>query len=361
LTGACAFAGENVLISRGTLEEASDAEVSNDVGRFLEGTNIASLSIEDYENREEVTVINRGKEYIFWIHFDPPICDDYYNEMAVFKNGRQVFYKDWEGQNDGDCNISGAGIVIEVPDSAPLGNYTWGARTTNSEGRDTYYPANFTIALPTQDTCGAFVAPGVWKEFDCYNLAAIGKTTNDDPFTPSWRLIGGYWQWGRKGPSSNQWHYTNTEHFAHGPTGPGLSEANEGEISGWDEEYAPDGSWSDSHKTANDPCPAGYRVPTASQWEGVIDNNSQSKVGTWESEHTNYSSARFFGNDLMLPAAGLRYSISGTLDDRGIYGYYWSSSESSSCSAWDLNFNSRYAGTNYNNRRYGRSVRCVAE
>jgi len=128
LTGACAFAGENVLISRGTLEEASDAEVSNDVGRFLEGTNIASLSIEDYENREEVTVINRGKEYIFWIHFDPPICDDYYNEMAVFKNGRQVFYKDWEGQNDGDCNISGAGIVIEVPDSAPLGNYTWGAR-----------------------------------------------------------------------------------------------------------------------------------------------------------------------------------------------------------------------------------------
>lgn len=29
--------------------------------------------------------------------------------------------------------------------------------------------------------CGAFVAPNIWKEFDCYNLAAIGKTTNDDP------------------------------------------------------------------------------------------------------------------------------------------------------------------------------------
>ena len=39
--------------------------------------------------------------------------------------------------------------------------------------------------------CGAYIAPGVWKEFDCYNLAAIGKTTGDDPFTPSWRLIGG--------------------------------------------------------------------------------------------------------------------------------------------------------------------------
>jgi hypothetical protein len=82
-------------------------------------------------------------------------------------------------------------------------------------------------------TCGAYVAPGVWKEFDCYNLAAVGKTTNDDPFTPSWRLIGGYWQWGRKGPDPSQWHDTNTEHFAHGPTGPGETEANDSSISNW--------------------------------------------------------------------------------------------------------------------------------
>ena len=48
--------------------------------------------------------------------------------------------------------------------------------------------------------CGAYIAPGVWKEFDCYNLAAIGKTTGDDPFTPSWRLIGGVLEMGREGP-----------------------------------------------------------------------------------------------------------------------------------------------------------------
>jgi hypothetical protein len=109
------------------------------------------------------------------------------------------------------------------------------------------------------------VALDVCKKFDCYNLAAIGKTTNDDPFTPSWRLIGGYWQWGRKGPSSSQWYDTNTGHFAHGPTGPGESEANSGEISNWDSSIAPNGSWSDSHTTANDPCPAGFRVPTKTQ------------------------------------------------------------------------------------------------
>jgi uncharacterized protein (TIGR02145 family) len=225
--------------------------------------------------------------------------------------------------------------------------------------------------FPDLNECGAYVAPGVWKEFDCYNLAAIGKTTNDDPFTPSWRLIGGYWQWGRKGPSSSQWYDTNTPNFAHGPTGPGISEANEGEIRGWGGDYAPDGSWSDSEKTANDPCPAGFRVPTIAQWEGVNDNNTQSTVGTWDSNDTNYSSARFFGSDLMLPAAGHRESMilinagdsdygPGMLYKRGYLGCYWSSSESSS-SSWFLSFASGGASTSNFFRWYGYSVRCVAE
>jgi len=212
--------------------------------------------------------------------------------------------------------------------------------------------------LPTQDTCGAFVAPGVWKEFDCYNLAAIGKTTNDDPFTPSWRLIGGYWQWGRKGPSSSQWYDTNTEHFAHGPTGPGLSEANDDSISGWDGSDAPDGAWSDNAKTANDPCSAGFRVPTKSQWEGVLDNNSQRKGGTWDKDPTNYSSARFFGDDLMLPVPGYRGASNGTLGSRGYDGYYWSSSELANNKAWHL-LNAFM--DNRSSRRHGFSVRCVAE
>jgi uncharacterized protein (TIGR02145 family) len=214
-------------------------------------------------------------------------------------------------------------------------------------------------------SCGAYVAPGVWKTFDCYNLAAIGKTTGDDPFTPSWRLIGGYWQWGRKGPDPSMWYDTNTPNFAHGPSGPGDSEANVGEISGWDETFAPDGAWSDNVKTANDPCPSGFRMPTQNQWDGVRNNNPQSNVGTWNSDDTNYSSALLFGSDLILPAAGNRSYDYGGLNDRGDKGNYWSSSEF----ADDYGPRKLYlyfrgetpAGFGYSLSTFGNSVRCIAE
>jgi uncharacterized protein (TIGR02145 family) len=218
------------------------------------------------------------------------------------------------------------------------------------------------ISDDVSNVCGAYVAPGVWKQFDCYNLAAIGKTTNDDPFTPSWRLIGGYWQWGWKGPEHSLWYNTNTLHFAHGPTGPGVSEANKDSISGWHGSNAPDGAWSDSQKTTNDPCPAGFRVPTKAQWQGVLDNNSQNTVGTWSYSATNYSAARFFGSDLMLPAAGLRSYTSGALCYRGYDSYYWSSSgHPGNHTAWYLYFLSLDAGIYNFYLSYGASVRCVAE
>jgi|APSaa5957512622_1039677.scaffolds.fasta_scaffold16257_2 uncharacterized protein (TIGR02145 family) len=212
-------------------------------------------------------------------------------------------------------------------------------------------------------TCGAYVASGVWKEFDCYNLAAIGKTTNDDPFTPSWRLIGGYWQWGRKGPDSSQWYDTNTANFAHGPTGPDPGDANDGTISSWDGNYAPFGSWSDTSKTANDPCPDGYRVPTQSQWIGVIDNNTPSFLGSWTTSATNYDSAIFFGDDLMLPAAGYRNNNDG-LSDRGRLGLSWSSTSDPNTGADGLYLHFKDATTpsiGGVGRRFGMSVRCIAE
>jgi hypothetical protein len=154
--------------------------------------------------------------------------------------------------------------------------------------------------------CWAKVSATDTLFFMCHNLASANTTA--DPLTPSWEVIGGYWQWGWKGPSSSQWLNTNTENFAHGPTGPGSSQANEGDISGWSQTNASNGSWLDGVKTANDLCPAGFRLPTKTQWDSVNTYNSQIIVGTWHSSAMNYSSGHFFGPSLMLPSAGIAFN-----------------------------------------------------
>lgn len=218
------------------------------------------------------------------------------------------------------------------------------AFATNSIG--TEYGNEFTIDYKTVlDTCGAFISPGVWKRFMCHNLGAVNPYA--DPFTPSWEINGAYWQWGRKHPA------------APGPGGPGIADANDGAIVDWSQKPAINFSWSDNSKTANDPCPPGYRIPIDNQLDGLILNNSQTDIGTWNSSPTNYSSGKFFGNKLFLPSAGYReaFGLGGNLARRGNVGRYW---------------NSRFFGyleisngsvirPHYLDPLHGLSIRCIAE
>jgi uncharacterized protein (TIGR02145 family) len=200
--------------------------------------------------------------------------------------------------------------------------------------------------------CGAYVATGVWKAFKCHNL---GADESADPFTPDWKLNGNYYQWGRSAVA------------ALGPTGSGVSEANNGAITGWNTTAASNGDWADSSKTANDPCPTGFRVPTRAQWDAVLNtdlNQTRSYPGTWSNSNTNYSAGLRIGSGttgLFLPAAGNRNLSGGTLNNRGFIGFYWSSTEFGS-NAWNLIFNNGNAETlNFFLRTNGMSVRCVAE
>jgi uncharacterized protein (TIGR02145 family) len=178
----------------------------------------------------------------------------------------------------------------------------------------------------------------------CYNLGAAN--TCADPFTPSWEINGGYWQWGR---------------LAQAAPGPTATDPNGSAISGWNTDDPPNGSLTDESKTANDPCPTGYRIPTEAQLSGILTSNTVTSTGTFNDLPTNYSVGKKFGDQLMLPVAGERRFNNGSLRRRGLSGAYWSSTEEEGGYARYLRITSTsdYIDSEY--LTYGYSVRCIEE
>ena len=218
--------------------------------------------------------------------------------------------------------------------------------------------ATGTIMVNASVNCGAYVAAGTWKAFKCHNL---GADESADPFTPSWKLIGNYYQWGRNTNIISD----SPRYGAAGPVGPNSGEANAGSISGWNTTAAANGAWSDNSKTANDPCPHGFRVPKKEQWEAVLSLNTVNSVGTnWTDGATNYTTGLQIGasaSGLFLPATGDRNPNDGTLNIRGMYGGYWSSTEDGSDAGFLYFLNGNIVGTTFRERTLGMSVRCIAE
>jgi uncharacterized protein (TIGR02145 family) len=215
-------------------------------------------------------------------------------------------------------------------------------------------------------SCGAYVASEIWKEFMCHNL---GANLSADPFTPSWELIGNYYQWGRnptcfgRDGEDGVNPCSGPVYGVAAPWGGTPANDNAGSITGFSPfASAPDGAWLEDSKTINDPCPSGFRVPTFDQWSGVINLNYNSRlyIGTWTASSVNYGSGIRFGSSLFLPAAGGR-DASGSVDGRGHYGGYWSSKEESVGNAQAMGFSSDHAIMANGYRTIGFSIRCIAE
>lgn len=98
----------------------------------------------------------------------------------------------------------------------------------------------------------------------------------------------------------------------------------------------------------NNPCPSGYRLPTDAEWNA--------ELLSWKNDN----SAGAFDSPLKLPMAGYRFYSDGSLINVGDYGFYWSSTVSSTVSL-GLGFNGTSAGMEIVERAYGGSVRCLKD
>jgi hypothetical protein len=104
-------------------------------------------------------------------------------------------------------------------------------------------------------------------------------------------------------------------------------------------------------QTDNDPCTlelgGSWRIPTVTEWINI------DAIGGWTDWYGPWSSG------LKLHAAGYLNYSTGSLFDRGINGYNWSSQRSIETNGWNLHYNGSSSSMFSYNKGFGFSLRCI--
>ena len=107
----------------------------------------------------------------------------------------------------------------------------------------------------------------------------------------------------------------------------------------------------------NNPCPAGYRLPTSAEFTALTYALGLTTVGGTQIGTSGYPDA-LYASTLKLPLAGARF-YSGSWYSQGSSGNYWSSSPSGTNAAYLYFLSSSVNPAFAYGRAYGFSVRCL--
>jgi hypothetical protein len=159
--------------------------------------------------------------------------------------------------------------------------------------------------------CG-FKTASTWLSFMCHNL---GANETLYPFDPAAGLHGAKYKFGAKNPTLTM----------------SVDQSIPGAIDDWTDEtiypYQASGDW--DMGTLNNPCPAGFRVPSAGELIAMGWNSyapcAQTPDYTYTDATNPYISGRYYGDYFFLPAAGTRDATRGYIYRRQGDAWYWSS------------------------------------
>ncbi|AQX02829.1 hypothetical protein [Elizabethkingia anophelis] len=251
-------------------------------------------------------------------------------------------------------------LTIENITVGPLSASNLVAFTDLVFAQGTKYDVKFTlvpkdIALVHEGFAAVRINGDIWLR---HNLDSGG-----DPDIPSQSIAGGYYQFGRKSSVASGT-ATSTNSNWNGTPAP---------ASAWNS-----GTEANPIKTANDPCPSKYRVPTRTEIQALIDNTVSSQIGPWSSTNR-YSSALVLTSKrnksikLTFPTQGWFTYVGlanppftpGALNNSGTFVGIWSSLGGSGISylrSWSSNGAAHIVDTtNNNNKEFSLNVRCIAE
>jgi uncharacterized protein (TIGR02145 family) len=211
------------------------------------------------------------------------------------------------------------------------------AYATNSLGTSYGNQVSFTTKTLPADVTN----PATGKTWLDRNQGASRVATNSADF----ESMGDYYQWGRGTDGHEKWNSPTTSSLSSSDT-PGHGNFILATNSPFDWRSPQNTNLWQGVNGINNPCPAGYRLPT------------QAELNTERASWSSNNSTGAFASPLKLPMSG--YRADGSTYSEGGYGYYWSSTVADIRSQ-SLIFYSAGAFMSYEHRKRGCSVRCIKD